>query len=66
MTLSLREKYQFISRADLFVPVHEILVLIAHASSEGSDENVQMHSLVRAFTARSHKVGTHRNARVSI
>ena len=35
-----------------FGPAHELLVLIASASSEGSDESVHTRSLVRVFTSR--------------
>ena len=56
-TVSMR---QFVIKAICVVgeeikdPVHELLVLIAAASSEGLDEPVHMHSLVRAFAARMH------------
>ena len=36
--------------------VHEILALIASASSEVSDESVLVHRLVRAIAARTHNV----------
>ena len=38
-------------------PAHEILVLTAYASSQGSDEPAEMRSLVRAFAACTHKYG---------
>ena len=50
----------------LFEPFHEILVRIAYASSEGSDEPVQTHRLVRAFIARTQKVGTKMQAHFKI
>ena len=37
-------------------PVHEILVLIASASNEGSSESARMHRLARAFAAHIHEV----------
>ena len=40
----------------LFEPVHEILVLVTSASSQGSDKTVPLHSLTRAFASRIHKV----------
>ena len=36
----------------------ETIVLIAYASSQGSDVHVQMHSIYKAFAAPTHKVGT--------
>ena len=44
------------------MPVHEILVLITNASSEGSGETVQMRSLTRAFTASTQDVGMYLKA----
>ena len=35
--------------------VHDILILIAYASNEGSDEPVYMRRLVRAIAARTLK-----------
>ena len=40
---------------DIFEPVHGKLVLMAYASSEGSDEPAHERSLVRPFAARSYK-----------
>ena len=40
----------------LFEPAHEILVLIAYASHEGSGVTAQMRSPARAITARTHVV----------
>ena len=36
--------------------VNEIMVLCAYASTQGSDEPVQTHSLARSFAARAHKL----------
>ena len=38
--------------------VNEIMVLCAYASTQGSDEPEQTHSLARSFAARAHKVET--------
>ena len=43
-------------------PDNEIFALFAEASSEYSDETVQLHSLVRAVTARIHAVRTYMKA----
>ena len=34
-----------------WAPVHEIMVPLAHATSEGSDEPVHLHSLARGINA---------------
>ena len=39
-------------------PVHEIMVHLAHATSEGSDEPAHHHSLARGITAHIHIEGT--------
>ena len=39
-----------------YIPVHDISVLIASASSEGSGESARMRRLARAFAARIHEV----------
>ena len=42
------------------------VVLIAKATSEGSDETAHLRSLVRAFPARIHKDGRRRSFRENI
>ena len=37
-------------------PVDEILVHITYVSSEGSDESMQMHGLIRPYAPCMHKV----------
>ena len=37
----------------MHAPVHDILVFIAYASTEGSDETAHSHSLARALAART-------------
>ena len=39
-----------------FEPVHEIMVLITKATSEGSGEPAHLHSLARVFTVHTHEV----------
>ena len=39
-----------------YEPAHKILVLIASARREGSDDPVPLHSLTRVFAAKTHKV----------
>ena len=51
-------KQKLPSSMSLFWPVHEILVLIENAGSVCSDESAHPHSLVRAFTVNTHKIGT--------
>ena len=43
-------------RIPLNEPAHEIVVLNALLGNEGLDKPAQIHSLTRAFTARTHKV----------
>ena len=43
------------SQAKLYGPIHKDFVLIAYASSEGSNEAVHSHSLARAFPALTKK-----------
>ena len=38
----------------MYKPAHTILVRIAKAASDGSDEPAHVHSLARAFAARRH------------
>ena len=41
----------------MYAPVHDILVFIAYASNEGSDETAHSHSLARALAARTKTKG---------
>ena len=49
----------------IYEQVNEITVLIVYAISEGSDEPAQMRSLVRAFAARTQRVGPQIKARAN-
>ena len=50
----------------LYRPVHEISVLSASASSEGSGESAQLRRLARVFAARIHKVWMKMNTETKI
>ena len=45
-------------------PVHEILVLIVDASSEGSDKPANKHSFVSVFAARIHDEDSYQNVSI--
>ena len=40
----------------LFLPAHEIMVLLTQATSKGSGKPVHLRSLARAFAVRTHEV----------
>ena len=46
--------FQFMCKQ--FEPAHEVSVLIAYATSEGSGEPAHPRSLARAFAVRTHEV----------
>ena len=46
------------------MPVHEILVLIAYASSEGSDDPAHERSPLRAFAARARNIAISMEAQI--
>ena len=55
MWTNLREVRTILEHLHKYEPVHEILVLITYAGSEGSDESAHTASLMRPFTSCKHK-----------
>ena len=54
----------YLSVCKLFELSHQVLVLYAYVSSNGLEEPVDLQSLVRAFAAWAHKLGTQVKTRV--